>query len=104
MWNNTFSRRSREKQNFDLAIAVSYHSVNIYVFSYEAICRLIFMIKDVFVLQSSFVFTIFWLSLNSYVSEWLLFIVKWALFQLYHGGNKVHFDDDDVCLALDQYA
>ena len=32
MWNNTFSRRSREKQNFDLAIiAVSYHSVNIYV-------------------------------------------------------------------------
>ena len=25
----------------------------------------------------------------------------WAIFQLYHGKNKKHFDDDDVVLIID---
>ena len=31
-----------------------------------------------------------WLTLNySWMSEWLLFNAKWAIFQLYHGENKL---------------
>ena len=26
-------------------------------------------------------------------SEWLLFSSKWAIFQLYHGDDKLHFDE-----------
>jgi len=35
-------------------------------------------------------------------NEWLLFSTKWAIFQLHHGGNKLHLDDDDddVCFVL----
>jgi len=28
-----------------------------------------------------------------WVSEWFLFNVCWAIFQLYHGKNKLHFDE-----------
>ena len=27
------------------------------------------------------------------MSEWLLFNTKWAIFQQYHGGNKLYFDE-----------
>ena len=27
------------------------------------------------------------------MSEWLLFNTKWAIFQQYDGGNKLHFDE-----------
>jgi hypothetical protein len=48
-------------------------------------------------------------------SEWLfLFNAKWAIFQLYHGENKLYLwgeqvifiwdDNYDVCLVLDQHA
>ena len=40
------------------------------------------------------------------VSEWLLFNAKWAIFQLYHGKNKLHRwgdNDKDVCFILDQH-
>jgi hypothetical protein len=30
---------------------------------------------------------------NLLVSEWLLFNAKWAIFQLYLGENKLHFND-----------
>jgi len=31
--------------------------------------------------------------LNIVESEWLLFNAKWAIFQRYHGKNKLHFDE-----------
>jgi hypothetical protein len=38
------------------------------------------------------------------VSEWLLFIAKWAICQLYQVENKRFFlwDDYDICFALDR--
>ena len=30
---------------------------------------------------------------SEWASEWLLFNAKWAMFQLYHGENKLRFDD-----------
>ena len=28
----------------------------------------------------------------------------WAIYQLHHGENKLHFDDDDdICFVLDQH-
>jgi hypothetical protein len=41
------------------------------------------------------------------VSEWLLFIANSAIFQLYHGENKLIFEwdnDDEVRFVLDQHA
>ena len=40
------------------------------------------------------------------ISEWLLFNANSAIFQLYHGENKVNFqwDDDEVRFVLDQHA
>ena len=37
------------------------------------------------------------------VSEWLLFNANSAIFQLYHGQNKLIFDDDEVRFGLDQH-
>jgi hypothetical protein len=40
------------------------------------------------------------------MSEWLLFDVKWAIFQQYHVEDKLYFDemlnhdDDDIHFAL----
>ena len=40
--------------------------------------------------------------------EWLLFMAKWAIFQLYHGENKLPFDEMmfvlDQCNKLDLYS
>ena len=33
-----------------------------------------------------------------WVSEWLLFNANYAIFPLYNGENKLHFDDDDDAL------
>jgi hypothetical protein len=41
---------------------------------------------------------------NVIVSERLLFIVLWALVELYDGESKLHFDDNDVRFVLDQHA
>jgi hypothetical protein len=44
----------------------------------------------------------FWLD-NFYfewVSEWLLLNAMWAMFQLYHGENKLHFDEMMMMYAL----
>ena len=30
---------------------------------------------------------------DEWVSEWLLFNAKWTIFHLYHGENKLHFDE-----------
>ena len=41
------------------------------------------------------------------VSEWLLFNANSAIFQLYHGENKLilmRWDDDEVRFVLDQHA
>ena len=40
------------------------------------------------------------------MSEWLLFNINSAIFQLYHGENKVIFNeiDDEVRFVLDQQA
>ena len=40
------------------------------------------------------------------MSEWLLFNANSAIFQLYHGENKLifHWDDDDVHFVQDQHA
>ena len=40
------------------------------------------------------------------VSEWLLFNAKCAIFQLYHGENKLNSmrDSDEVRFVLDQHA
>ena len=27
------------------------------------------------------------------MNEWLLFNIKWEVFQLYHGDNKLHFEE-----------
>jgi hypothetical protein len=39
------------------------------------------------------------------VNVWLLFNSKWAIFQLYHGENKLHSEDndDDVCFEPDHH-
>jgi hypothetical protein len=37
------------------------------------------------------------------MSEWLVFNAKWAIFQPYHGENKLHIDDD-ACFVLSQHA
>ena len=38
------------------------------------------------------------------VSEWLLRNSNWAIFQPYHGENKLHFDDEYyVHFVLDQH-
>jgi len=38
------------------------------------------------------------------VSEWLLFNVNSAIFQLYHGENKYfQWDDDEVRFVLNQH-
>ena len=44
--------------------------------------------------------------LIKWVSEWLLFNANSAIFQLYHGENKLIFkwDDDEVRFVLDQHA
>jgi hypothetical protein len=42
-----------------------------------------------------------------WVSEWSLFNANSAIFQLYHGENKLIFNemnDDEVCFVLDQHA
>ena len=44
---------------------------------------------------------------ESLVSGWLLFIANSAIFQLYHGENKLIFEwhnDDEVRFVLDQHA
>ena len=40
------------------------------------------------------------------MSDWLLFNANSAIFQLYHGKNKLNFqwDDDEVHFVLDQHA
>ena len=40
------------------------------------------------------------------MSEWLLFNTNSAIFQLYHGENKLFFlwDDDELRFVLDQHA
>jgi hypothetical protein len=35
------------------------------------------------------------------VSEWLLFNAMQAQFQPYHGENKLHFNEMNVCFLLD---
>ena len=50
--------------------------------------------------------------LSEWLSGWLLvlFNAKWAILQLYHGENKLHFDDhdddddDDIHIVVDQHA
>ena len=32
------------------------------------------------------------------MGEWLLIYAKWSLFQLYHGENKMHFDEMKIAL------
>jgi len=41
-----------------------------------------------------------------HVNIWLLFNAMWAIFQFYHGENKVHFDELMMMsvLALDRHA
>jgi hypothetical protein len=41
-----------------------------------------------------------------WVSEWLLFNTNSAIFQLYHGENKLilQWDDDEIHFVLDQHA
>jgi len=34
------------------------------------------------------------------VSEWVLFNTKWAIFHLYHGKNKLHFNEMVMMWAL----
>jgi hypothetical protein len=36
------------------------------------------------------------------MSEWMLFNTKWALFQLYHGENKLYFDEM-MMMSVDQH-
>jgi hypothetical protein len=38
-----------------------------------------------------------------YRSEWLLFNANSAIFQLFHGKNKLIYNDE-VCFVLDQHA
>ena len=41
--------------------------------------------------------------IEHWVSEYLLFNAKWAICQLYHGENKLHWGDyGHVCFVLDQ--
>jgi hypothetical protein len=42
---------------------------------------------------------------NYWESEWLLFIIKWTIFQQYHGQEQVgfHWDNDDVYFVLDHH-
>ena len=50
--------------------------------------------------------------LSEWLSEWLLVLLnaKWEILQLYHGENKLHFDDhdddddDDIHIVVDQHA
>jgi hypothetical protein len=35
-----------------------------------------------------------------WVIEWLLFNANWAIFQLYLGRNKLHFDETIMIFAL----
>jgi hypothetical protein len=44
-------------------------------------------------------FNIYWIISLSQVNEWLLFNVKWAC-QLYHGENKLHFDEMMMSVLL----
>jgi len=39
-----------------------------------------------------------------WVSEWLLFNAKWAVFHLYHDENKILFDDMMIFILLEEYA
>jgi len=41
---------------------------------------------------------------NKQASEWLLFNTKWAIYQLYHGKNKLHFNDDSETTSLCSYS
>ena len=42
---------------------------------------------------------------EAWVSGWLLFNAKWALFQIYHCENKLHqWDENDVRFVLDPHA
>jgi hypothetical protein len=33
-------------------------------------------------------------------SEWVILDTKWAIFQLYHGENKLHFDETIMISSL----
>ena len=42
---------------------------------------------------------------SNWVSEWLLFNAKWAIFQPYHGQtSNIRWNDDDVHFVVDQHA